>query len=79
MIIRKLGFSEWVKPLQLSSKLFIYMPLWKKTLLLLKLPISLLVMKLYHGETILVAEVDNRIIGITIAKVEGKLAYIEDG
>ena len=57
--------------------MFIYMPLWKKILLLLKLPISLLVMKLYHGETILVAVEESEIIGIVIAKVEGKLAYIE--
>lgn len=43
----------------------------------MKLPISLLVMKVYHGETILVAEEGREIIGIAIAKVEGKLAYIE--
>jgi GNAT superfamily N-acetyltransferase len=77
LIIRKLRFNEWIKPLQLSSQLFIYMPLWKKILLSLKLPISLLVMKLYHGETILVAVEESEIIGIVIAKVEGKLAYIE--
>ena len=77
MTIRKLEFKEWIKPLQLSSKLFIYMPLWKKILLTLKLPISLLVLKLYHGETLLVAEENGQIIGIVIAKVEGKLAYIE--
>ena len=34
-------------------------------------------MKLYHGETILVAVEEKEIIGIVIAKVEGKLAYIE--
>ena len=77
MIIRKLEFNEWIKPLQLSSQLFIYMPLWKKILLTMKLPISLFVMKLYHGETLLVAEENDEIIGIVIAKVEGKLAYIE--
>ena len=77
LIIRKLGFNEWIKPLQLSSQLFIYMPLWKKISLSLKLPISLLVMKLYHGETILVAVEESEVIGIVIAKVEGKLAYIE--
>lgn len=77
MIIRKLGFNEWIKPLQLSAKLFTFMPLWKKILLTLKLPISLLVMKVYHGETILVAVDEREIIGIVLAKVEGKLAYIE--
>lgn len=77
MIIRKLGFNEWVKPMQLSSRLFIYMPMWKKILLTLKLPISLLVMKIYHGETILVAVENNEIIGIVIARIDGKLAYIE--
>ena len=77
LIIRKLGFNEWIKPLHLSSQLFIYMPLWKKILLSLKLPISLLVMKLYHNETLLVAEEEGKIMGIVIAKVEGKLAYIE--
>ena len=77
MIIRKLGFNEWVKPLKLSSQLFTYMPFWKKMLLSLKLPISLLVMKLYHGETILVAVEKREIIGIAIAKIEGKIAYIE--
>ena len=53
------------------------MPIWKKILLYIKLPISLLVMKIYHGETILVAEEKGEIIGIVIAKVEDKLAYIE--
>jgi GNAT superfamily N-acetyltransferase len=77
LIIRKLGFNEWIKPLQLSTQLFTYMPMWKKALLSLKLPISLLVMKLYHGETILVAVEEREIIGIAIAKVDGKLAYIE--
>lgn len=77
MIIRQLEFNEWIKPLQLSQQLFTYMPLWKKILLTLKLPISLLVLKLYHGQTLLVAEENNEIIGIVIAKIEGKLAYIE--
>lgn len=77
MIIRKLEFNEWIKPLQLSRQLFIFMPLWKRILLTLKLPISLLVMKIYHDDTILVAEEDDEIIGIVISKVEGSLAYIE--
>lgn len=34
-------------------------------------------MKMYHGETLLVAEEEGEIIGIVIAKVEDKLAYIE--
>ena len=43
----------------------------------MKLPISLLIMKVYHGETLLVAEENGEIIGIVIAKIEGTLAYIE--
>ncbi len=77
LIIRELGFNEWIKPLKLSLQLFNYMPFWKKALLTLKLPISLLVMKLYHSETLLVAEEEGEIIGIVIARIEGSLAYIE--
>jgi L-amino acid N-acyltransferase YncA len=53
------------------------MPLWKKILLTMKLPISLLIMKTFHNETLLVAEKNGQLIGIAIAKIEGKLAYIE--
>jgi GNAT superfamily N-acetyltransferase len=77
LIIRKLGFNEWIKPIQLSSQVFTYMPLWKRILLAMKLPLSLFVLKIYDGETILVAEAEREIIGIVIAKMEGKLAYIE--
>ena len=77
MIIRPVEFNEWKKPIQLSTQLFKFMPLWKRILLTVKLPLSLVVMKVYHGETILVAEEENEIIGIVIAKLEGNLAYIE--
>ena len=61
----------------LTSQIFKYIPQPKKMLLLLKLPISLLILKIYDRQTLFVAEEDGEIIGISIAQVKGNRLIIE--
>ena len=75
--LRHLHFNEWIKPLRLTKQIFRYIPQPKKTLLLLKLPISLLILKIYDNQTIFVAEEDGEIMGISIAQVKGNVLIIE--
>ena len=77
VIIRKLRFNEWITPIKLSTQILTHTPQPQKTLLQLKLPISLLVMKLYHKETIYVAEQEDQIIGICIAQIQNNTLIIE--
>jgi GNAT superfamily N-acetyltransferase len=77
VVIRQLRFNEWIRPLTLSAQILEHTPQPQKTLLLLKLPISLLVVKLYNLETIYVAEEDNKIIGICLAQVHANQLLIE--
>ncbi|MCW4011954.1 MAG: GNAT family N-acetyltransferase [Candidatus Bathyarchaeota archaeon] len=77
VIIRQLKFNEWIRPLQLSAQILEHTPQPEKTLLQLKLPLSLLVMKIYDHETIYVAEEANQIIGICLAQIQEKQLIIE--
>jgi GNAT superfamily N-acetyltransferase len=77
VIIRNIRFNEWITPLKLSAQILTHIPQPQKTLLQLKLPISLLVMKLYHMETIYVAEQEDQIIGICIAQIQKNTLIIE--
>lgn len=77
VIIRQLKFNEWIKPIQLSIQILKHTPQPEKTLLLVKLPISLFILKLYNGETILIAEKDNEIIGICLAQIRDNILIIE--
>ena len=69
VIIRHLKFSEWIKPLKLSAQILDHTSQPQKLLLQVKLPISLLVLKLYNPDTIYVAEEDGKIIGICLAQM----------
>lgn len=75
--IRQIKFNEWIKPIKLTSQIFRYTPQPKKTLLLLKLPISLLILKIYDSQTIFVAEANEEIVGICIAQMKEKALIIE--
>lgn len=77
VVIRQLRFNEWIRPLKLSAQILKHTPQPQKTLLLLKLPISLLVVKLYNIETIYVAEKNHKIIGICLAQVHDNQLLIE--
>lgn len=77
VIIRQLKFNEWIRPLKLSSQILEHTQQPQKSLLLLKLPISLLVLKLYNSETLYVAEDDGKIIGVCLAQINDKQLLIE--
>jgi len=77
VIIRQLKFNEWIRPLKLSSQILEHTQQPQKSLLLLKLPISLLILKLYNPETLYVAEDDGKIIGICLAQIKDKQLLIE--
>jgi ribosomal protein S18 acetylase RimI-like enzyme len=77
VIIRQLKFNEWIRPLQLSAQILGHTPQPQKFLLLLKLPISLLLLKLYDSETIYVAEDEEKIIGICLAQIKDNQLLIE--
>jgi GNAT superfamily N-acetyltransferase len=77
VIIRQIKFNEWIRPLHLSAQILSHTPQPAKTLLLLKLPISLFILKIYNSETIYVAEKDNEIIGICIAQTLDDTLIIE--
>jgi GNAT superfamily N-acetyltransferase len=77
VIIRQLKFNEWIRPLKLSSQILEHTQQPQKSLLLLKLPISLLVLKLYNPETLYIAEDDGKIIGVCLAQINDKQLLIE--
>lgn len=77
VVIRQLKFKEWIRPLKLSSQILKHTQQPQKSLLLLKLPISLLVLKLYNPETLYVAEDDGKIIGVCLAQINDKQLLIE--
>ncbi len=77
VVIRQLRFNEWIRPLTLSAQILVNTPQPQKTLLLLKLPISLLVLKIHDLDTIYVAEENNQIIGLCIAQIKNKQLLIE--
>ena len=50
-IIRQIEFNEWIGPIQLTKQILQHTPQPEKILLQIKLPISLLVLKLYNKQT----------------------------
>ncbi|MCB2173190.1 hypothetical protein KQH65_10665, partial [archaeon] len=77
VIIRKIKFNEWIRPLKLSAQILEHTPQPQKSLLLMKLPLSLLILKLYDSETIYVAEEEGEIIGLCLAQIKVNLLLIE--
>ena len=77
VFIRQLKFNEWIRPLKLSAQILKHTPQPQKTLLLMKLPLSLLVLKLYDSETIYVAEEEGEIIGLCLAQIKDNQLMIE--
>ena len=77
VIIRQLRFNEWIRPLKLSTQILEHTQQPQKSLLRLKLPLSLLVLKLYDSETLYVAEDEGKIIGICLAQIKEKQLLIE--
>ena len=77
VVIRKIKFNEWIKPLNLSAQILKHTPQPQKTLLLMKLPLSLLILKLYDSETIYVAEEEGEIIGLCLAQIKDNQLLIE--
>jgi ribosomal protein S18 acetylase RimI-like enzyme len=77
VLIRQLRFNEWIRPLKLSAKILEHTPQPHKSILLLKLPLSLLVLKIYDSGTLYVAEDEGKIIGICLAQIKEKQLLIE--
>ena len=77
IFIRQIEFNEWIRPLKLTKQILQHTPQPKKILLLIKLPLSLLVLKLYNIKTIYVAEKNKQIIGICIGQTKKDTLIIE--
>jgi len=77
VIIRQLKFNEWIRPLKLSAQILEHTQQPQKSMLLLKLPLSLLILKIYDSETLYVAEDEEKIIGMCLAQIKEKQLLIE--